>query len=77
MIYKSHNNWKLYGSCHPSGIGCISQGFTQCDCKYHITDGNQIYSFDDWQEAEDKFCKLTGQEKFIPGKTTFSGQSLT
>lgn len=77
MIYKIYNNWKLYGSCHPSNIGCISQGFTQCDCKYHVTDDNVIYSFDDWQKAEDKFCEVSNAKKFVLGRTDFSGNSLT
>jgi len=64
MIYRTSQNWNLWGSAHPSACGCIAEGWPQCTCKYHIVknDDSQIFSFDDWQEADAKFVQLTGEK---------------
>lgn len=66
MIYRQSNTWFLWGGVHPDSIGCTSEGREQCTCKYHIVDKakTQIFSFDDFQKADEKFCSLTGMETF-------------
>ena len=64
MIFRTSTNWQLWAGVHPKDIGCISEGREQCTCKYHIVsmDKTKIYSFDDWQEADQKFTELTKEK---------------
>lgn len=73
MYLKKSGKFELWGGVHPSSIGCASEGRSVCDCKYHIVDDQreQIESFDTFQDAEDRFCVLTGTQKFVLGKSTW------
>lgn len=73
MIYRLAGKVKLWKGVRPSGIKCIDEGSKNCNHTYYIEDGENIYSFDDWQEAENKFCELSGTNKFVFGKTDFMG----
>ena len=66
MIHRSHQNYELWEKCHPNNIGCISEGREKCICAYHVvsTDRTEIFSFDDFPSADEKFCELTGLESF-------------
>ena len=66
MIYRTAQDWILWGGCHPTAIGCTAEGREQCACKYHIVNKaeSEIYSFDEFQEADEKFMELTNEKSF-------------
>ena len=62
MYLKEYGGYKLWGSVHPSEIGCVAEGRDMCVCKYHITkdDVTEIHSAGTWAEIATKFCELSG-----------------
>lgn len=80
MIFKNSTIWQLWGGegVHPADIGCVHDGRDQCSCKYHVVDKDrtEVFSFENWEEAEEKYCELSGEKKFIFGKTDFNGNLL-
>lgn len=70
-ILKQKDNVTWYSNCHPESIGCIADGRTQCECRYHITAGDTQYSFEEYSEAEKKWCELTSDVPFQLGKNNW------
>ena len=52
---------ELWGSCHPSDLGCSSEGRPVCSCKYHVVDrgSNTMKSFDSYSVAGTEFESLS------------------
>ena len=68
MIYRQSKNVSLYGNAHP--YECNEDDHGGCACLYHLADGDkmQVLGYDQWHTAEDAYCALTGEEKFVLGK---------
>lgn len=73
MYLRKQNGWEFWTGVHPAGIGCSAEGREPCNCKYHIvdTERTKIYSFDDYEAADKKYCELSGSESYVVGKTSF------
>lgn len=69
MIVRQKENITLWqgAGVHPSSFKC-----DECQCKYHLVNGETIEYFEDWQSAEGRYCELTGTEKFQLGKTNWN-----
>lgn len=63
MIHRRSDNWELWSNVHPMGIGCRAEGREQCNCKYHVVDKDrsQIFAFESFAGADEKFCELSGE----------------
>lgn len=72
MIVKIKNDWKIWRGCRPFSATCGHD--ENCECLYHVVrDGTaKSYGFKTWQEAENDFCKRSGAEKYVPGKTKWN-----
>ena len=53
------NGWQFFqgSGVHTADIHC-----DDCTCRYHIQKGDEIYWFEDYASAEEKWSSLTGAE---------------
>ena len=61
MFFRKKDNVTFYSNAHPKGLGCA--GIPQCECPYHVVDDTEIYSFDSFQDAQEKYMELTGEPR--------------
>ena len=68
-IIKSHSsgwNWFQGAGVHTTEVKC-----NDCTCKYHLQLGEEIYYFEDYESASEKWSILTGEPAFVLGKSTW------
>jgi hypothetical protein len=61
MYLRKSDNVEIWGNCHPADVEC-NDGEASCECKYHVLDveTKEIFSFEDWSSANEKFVEMTG-----------------
>lgn len=74
MIIKQKNEVTWFSGCgvHSESVGCVAEGREPCTCRYHIKNGTEQFSFEDYASAEAKWCELTAEPSFKLGKNVWS-----